>query len=373
MTACVFFILLLLTIYSYALYPPILWLLQRVASKPWKVSANTPSVSIVISVYNEERVIQEKLQNALALEYPAGLVEVIVSSDGSTDRTHDIVREFSDPRVVLKCFERLGKTECLNRVVPQAKGDIVLFTDANAIFPADLLLHVAANFADPEVGLVTGWTRYVKPGGGEELTGLYAKLERDTKYWESRIASCVGADGAVFAIRKELYQPLGADDINDFIIPLNVVGQGRRVVLNPAVFCREEAADSDQKAFRRQVRITTRTLWALRRKREFMNVASHGFFAFFLLSHKALRLAAPIFFLLALLLNLAMLCVSWVFSASLCGFGVFFILALLNAVGLTDNRLAAVCKFLLLTFGAQLLGWARMAVGVRDKIWTPQR
>ena len=142
MTACVFFILLLLTIYSYALYPPILWFLQRIAYRPWKVSANTPSVSIVISVYNEERVIREKVKNALALEYPAELLEVIVSSDGSTDRTHDIVNEFKDPRVVLKCFGRLGKTECLNRVVPQAKGDIVLFTDANAIFPTDLLLHL---------------------------------------------------------------------------------------------------------------------------------------------------------------------------------------------------------------------------------------
>jgi cellulose synthase/poly-beta-1,6-N-acetylglucosamine synthase-like glycosyltransferase len=275
--------------------------------------------------------------------------------------------------VVLKCFERLGKTECLNRVVPQAKGDIVLFTDANAIFPPDLLLHVAANFTDPEVGLVTGWTRYVKPGGGEELTGLYAKLERDTKCWESKIASCVGADGAVFAIRKGLYQPLGADDINDFIIPLNVVGQGRRVVLDPAVFCREEAADSDQKAFRRQVRITTRTLWALRRKREFLSFRRHGFFAFFLLSHKVLRLLAPIFFLLAFLLNIALLRSELIFSIPLAGFVFFFVLGTLNAIGLTKTRVAAVCKFLLLTFGAQLMGWARMAVGVHDKIWTPQR
>jgi cellulose synthase/poly-beta-1,6-N-acetylglucosamine synthase-like glycosyltransferase len=373
MTVFVFFLLLLLTIYSYAIYPSLLWVMQRIVSRPWKRKVQTPSITIIISVYNEAQVIRAKVQNALDLIYPDELLEVIVNSDGSTDCTPDIVREIDDPRVVLKCFERLGKTECLNRVVPQAKGDIVLFTDANAIFPPDLLLHVAANFVDPEVGLVTGWTRYVKPGGGEELTGLYAKLERDTKYWESRIASCVGADGAVFAIRKVLYQPLGADDINDFIIPLNVVGKGYRVLLDPEVFCREEAADSDQKAFRRQVRITTRTLWALRRKHEFLNFRKHGFFAFFLLSHKVLRLSAPIFFLLAFLLNMALLCSELIFSLPLAGFVLFFVLGSLHAIGLTENHVAAVCKFLLLTFGAQLLGWARMAVGVRDKLWTPQR
>jgi cellulose synthase/poly-beta-1,6-N-acetylglucosamine synthase-like glycosyltransferase len=369
----VFLFLLLLTIYSYAIYPPLLWVMARIAPRPWKRKAQTPSVTIVISVYNEAQVIRAKLQNALDLIYPPGLLEVIVSSDGSTDRTADIAREIHDPRVVLKCFERMGKTECLNRVVPQAKGDIVLFTDANAIFPPELLLHVAANLADPEVGLVTGWTRYIKPGGGEELTGLYAKLERETKCWESRVSSCVGADGAVFAIRKALYQPLAVDDINDFIIPLNVVEQGRRVVLDPAVFCHEEAADSDQKAFRRQVRITTRTLWALRRKREYLNFRRQGIFAFFLLSHKVLRLLAPIFFLLALLLNIVLLHSTWFFSLSMAGFGLFFTIGLLHAAGLAENRIAAVCKFLILTFSAQLLGWVRMAAGIKDKTWTPQR
>ena len=145
------------------------------------------------------------------------------------------------------------------------------------------------------------------------------------------------------------------------------------MVLDPSVYCTEEAADSDQKAFRRQVRITTRTLWALLRKREFLNFMQHGFFAFFLLSHKVLRLLAPIFFLLAFLLNIALFRSELIFSIPLTGFVIFFVLGALNAIGLTENHIAAVCKYFILTFGAQLLGSARMVLGIHDKTWTPQR
>ena len=136
---------------------------------------------------------------------------------------------FGDPRVVLHRFERLGKSACLNKVVPAAKGEIVLFTDANALFPRDTLKRIVWNFSDPRIGLVTGWTRYFSVDGEKEVTGLYARLERWTKGHESRIASCVGADGALFAMRRKLFVPLKGNDINDFIIPLNVIEQGLRV------------------------------------------------------------------------------------------------------------------------------------------------
>ncbi|MCJ8503001.1 glycosyltransferase family 2 protein [Desulfatitalea alkaliphila] len=368
-----FFLLLLCMVYSYTLFPALLWLMKHFVKHPWKRVPGAAKVSIIISVYNEEKVIQAKIENALALDYPPELLEVVVSSDGSTDSTNDIVGRFADSRVVLKRFDRLGKTACLNRVVPQVGGDVVLFTDANSMFPKDLLTHLVANFSDPNVGLVTGWTRYIAPGGGEEVTGLYAKLERYTKYWECLIDSCVGADGAVFAIRKALYQPLGADDINDFVIPLNVIKQKKRVVLDPAVFCREEAVDSDQKAYRRQVRITTRTLWAIRRHLFMLNLARHGYFAFFLWSHKVLRLAAPLFFVLALLMNIALVGHSWFFNMTFAGFMLFLFSGLISLAGLTKNKVASICKFFLITFTAQIAGWVRMAAGIRDTTWTPQR
>ena len=152
-----FFLLLFLMLYSYAFFPPLLWALKCFKRRAWRRSPQTIPVSIIISVYNEEKVIKDKIENALALNYAPEKLEIIVSSDGSTDGTHGIVEGFDDPRIVLKRFERIGKTACLNRVLPEAKGDIVLFTDANAMFPSDLLSNLVANFADQDVGLVTGW------------------------------------------------------------------------------------------------------------------------------------------------------------------------------------------------------------------------
>ena len=211
------------------------------------------------------------------------------------------------------------------------------------------------------------------PGGGKEVTGVYAKLEKIAKYWESLIDSCVGADGAVFAIRKELFRPLEPDDINDFIIPLNVIQQDKRVVLDPAVFCKEEASDSDKKAFRRQVRITTRTLWAIRKHIDLMNFANYRFFAFFLLSHKVFRLLTPFFFIAAFLLNIAIFNTHWIFILTLLCFIAFITFGLINLIGFLHNKIGLISKFFLLTLLAQSFGWMRMVVGIRDKTWTPQR
>lgn len=364
---------LFLSVYSYVVFPPLLWVFQRVWSRPWQEGTEYLPVSIIISVYNEEAVIREKIENALALDYPDELLEVIVSSDGSTDATNEIVSGFNDSRVVLKDFDRIGKTECLNRVVQEASGEIVLFTDANSMFPPDLLRNLSGSFCDPDVGLVTGWTKYIKAGGGEEVTGIYAKLEKMTKYWESLVSSCVGADGAVFAIRKTLYRPLGSADINDFIIPLNVVGQKKRVVLDPSIFCREEATDSEAGAYRRQVRITTRTLWAIRRNLGFLNVLKYGSFSFFLLSHKVLRLAVPFFFLTAFVISVFFLGRWWLYNAVFSAYMVFFAAGLLNLIGVLKDSWSSVCKFFLITFGAQFVGWLRMIAGITDTTWTPSR
>jgi len=169
------------------------------------------------------------------------------------------------------------------------------------MFPADVLLKFARNFVCEEIGLVTGWTKYRKPGGDEESVGLYGRLEMITKQAESTISSCVGADGAVFAIRKNLYRPLQDYDINDFVIPLNVIGQGKRVVLDQELFCIEQPGDNEAKEFRRQVRITNRTLGAIGRNIRFLNPFGFGSFAFFLFSHKVVRFLVPFSFLGTLL------------------------------------------------------------------------
>lgn len=364
-----------LTLYPYLGYPLLVTLLARMSSRPWRQDEFTPRISLLISVYNEEAVIGEKLENALALDYPEAQLEILVVSDGSTDRTNELVQACSDRRVRLLTFERAGKTACLNRALEEATGELVIFTDANSMFPRRMLKLMARNFSDEQVGLVSGWTKYRHAGAAEEeaAPGLYARLEMVTKQAESMLASCVGADGAIFAIRRDLYRRLGANDINDFVIPLQVVGQHKRVVLDPEVYCLEEPSDEPRKEFRRQARITNRTLGAIRWHRQYLNPFEYGWFAFFLLSHKLLRFMVPLFAAVMLLASSALM-----FSGV--WYGLIFVMLWLfilaggsGWLGWYKARVVDLCATFLLTSLAQLVGWFRFLTGREDRIWTPQR
>ncbi len=369
-----FFFLLLMTIYPYAIYPMLVYGWARVVNRKWRTGQYQPSISLIISVYNEENVIKAKIENTLALDYPKDLLEVLVVSDGSTDGTHDIVASSSDPRVRLLAYERSGKTACLNQAVAEARGDIVVFTDANSMFPPQVLGNIARNFKDEQVGLVTGWTKYRRPGANlEEAPGLYARLEKIIKQEESLISSCVGADGAILAIRKEIYLSLEDQDINDFVIPFNVVDQNRRAVLDPEVYCVEEPSEKMGREYARQVRITNQTLGAIQRNVRFLNPFKYCSFAFFLLSHKVLRFMVPFFafgaFLTTLLLMSDGLLYVLVF-AILC---LFILAGTAGLLGLNHSRLVNICATFLLTSLAQAAGWARFVTGRTDTLWTPQR
>lgn len=369
-----FLICLILTAFPYVVFPAAMWLANRVRSISWRQKEHLPRVTLIVSVYNEERVIAQKIENSLALDYPHEKLEILVVSDGSTDRTHDIVEDFDDARIRLMVVPgRVGKTACLNRSVPDASGDIIVFTDANSMFSPETLRMISRNFADDAIGLVTGWTRYRTAKGGEESTGLYARLEKITKQGESAVSSCVGADGAVFAIRKQLYRPLRDDDINDFVIPLNVVGQGRRVVLDPCVFCYEEPSNNENKEYRRQVRITNRTLGAIWRGRTFLNPVRYGSFSIFLFCHKVLRFLVPLFFVMTWGLGFVLVSASPFHAFIFIGQTLFIALGALGLFRRLDNRAVNLCSFFLLTITAQGAGWLRFISGKRDTVWTPQR
>jgi cellulose synthase/poly-beta-1,6-N-acetylglucosamine synthase-like glycosyltransferase len=369
-----FFFLLFLTAYAYAIYPFSLRVLAGMFAHPWLRGDATPAVSVIICAYNEEDVIEQKINNALALDYPLELLEVMVGSDGSSDRTNQILNGLNHHCLTRHIFfKRAGKTECLNRMVPQAKGEVILFTDANSMFPPDLLCKMVRNFADPSVGLVSGWTKYHRGPEDEENISAYSRFEMALKVWESAVYSCVGADGAVFAIRKSCYRKLLPHDINDFVIPLNVIRGGLRSVLDPGVFCIEESARDERGEFRRQVRITTRTLGAIRRNLEFLNPLRYGIFSFFLISHKIMRFTTPAWMIALFAVN-ALLLGAGIFFAAIFSIQVLF--AVLGGASLFlnfENRWMSLLRTLILTFAAQLAGWFRMLSGVEDTTWTPQR
>jgi len=370
----IFFVVLFLAVYSYMVFPLFMCIMGNLYHNQWILGDYAPVVTIIISAYNEEKDIEEKLKNSLLLDYPEDKMEIIVSSDGSNDMTNEIVAGIKDNRLTLKAFfERLGKSACLNKVIPDSKGEIIVFTDANSMFASDMLKKLVKNFYDPTIGAVSGWTKYLNSNSGEETTGLYASFEKNTKLYESKISSCVGADGAIFAIRKELYTPLAANDINDFIIPLNIIKQRKRVVLDKDIFCVEPITRGIKNVFTRQIRISTRTAWAIRGNLNLLNVFKYGSFSFFLFSHKILRLLTPFFLLATLILNVFIFQKSSVYASVLAGQLLFWLTGVLSLFGVGSGRVISICEFFLITVAAQFIGCLRMVFGIKDVVWTPKR
>ncbi|MBC2733182.1 MAG: glycosyltransferase family 2 protein [Desulfobacteraceae bacterium] len=311
--AIIFWNSVIILTYTYVGYPILLTALSYVLHRPVKKDENSiPKVTLIISVYNEERVIRERLENALSQNYPFEKYEIIVASDGSTDETHNIINGFKDPRIQLIIQEeRLGKTAALNATVPKSSGDIIVFTDANSMYDKDAIRAMMQNFADSDVGCVTGETRLLNPEGSAIGQNEMAYYSYDTlfKIRESNIGSTVGADGAIFAIRKELYQPLDPSLINDFVIPLQVVSQGYRVIYEPKAFLYEATATPLKGGFSRRVRIINRALFGAFTVPSVFNPRKVGFFALQIISRKLLRWIAPVFLILAFLSNAGLLSV----------------------------------------------------------------
>jgi len=374
-----FWFSLFMVFYAYAGYPMVLRMLSlsqgggNRAAGGYGSGVQLPTVSLLISAYNEEAVIDKKLENALSLDYPRERLEIVVISDGSTDRTNEIVSRYAGKGVLLRHYEgRIGKTACLNRTVPLAAGDVIVFSDANSLYNRDSLREMTRHFRDPGIGCVTGWTKYLS--GKKEDTGslgIYARLELLTKKFESRIGSSVGADGAIFAIRKKLYQPLEPHDINDFIIPLTVVEQGYRAVLEEKAFCFETSAGSARGEFQRQVRITNRTIRALVNKRRLLNPVRFGIFSFELFSHKACRFLVPLFLIVLLISGLALAGRSSLYLAAFVAQAVFYIAAAsAGRVPYLSGVLAAAHAFVMVNC-AVLLAWIRYFQGVTYTTWSP--
>jgi len=340
----------------------------------------TPSVSLVISAYNEQDLLPKKMENALSLSYPQHLIEIAVTSDGSTDDTNKIIQDFANRYgSILPCIseQRKGKTACLNDFVPQLKGEIIIFSDANSFYDKELIRRIVRPFADPGIGLVTGSTTYVASLENKSTsgTGLYSGLEKLTKILETRTGSCVGADGAVFAIRKSLFSPLHPDDINDLVIPFQVLSKGCRGILEPSVFCTEEAT-AQTGEFQRQVRITTRTLRAIFKHKHLLNPFQYPLFSFKLFSHKIMKFLTP-FCLFTLLTTNVLLAVGsgTFYKIMLVLQGVFYGCALIGFLEKPEGQGSWIgnCRAFLMVNLAYLVGWFKYLAGETYTAWKPQR
>lgn len=322
----IFWMAVFILLYIYLLFPMILFMRARLFPRPYDSAPITPSVTLVIAAHNEAQSIEAKMKNALALDYPRGLLEVIIASDGSDDGTNEIVSRYAGDQIRLMALPRLGKADALNEAIATAKGEILVFSDANSMYATDAIRQLVQPFADQAVGGVAGNQCYLKsgqPGLSRSSEQSYWNLDRRLKQFESQAGNTISATGAIYAIRRSLFQQVPVGVTDDFTTSTAIIAQGHRLVFAPDAIAYEPVSATEKHEYGRKVRITTRGLRAVLLRRALLNPINYGFYALQLFSHKLLRRLA-IFPLLTMLFV-----APFVWSH-----GIFYQLAVLAQVGL---------------------------------------
>jgi len=365
--------------YTYAGYPILLLTVSKLRPRPIRRSAYEPSVSIIITAYNEQRDLAVKLENTLALDYPRELLEIIVASDCSTDRTDDIVREFASRGVVLhRQTERLGKTATQNAAITKARGEIVLFSDATTLYQTDVLRAMMPSFADSTVGCVAGRLIYVDPSDSGVGRGArsYWNYETFLKRHESRVCSLIGASGCLYAIRRRAYIPLYHEACSDFIIATKMVEQGLRAIYEEDAICMEETNRRVGKELQMRVRIIAQTLTDLWRHRSMLNPFRSGFYAVELFSHKIMRYLVPLFLIAVFFTSASRAWNSIFFSVLFWGQISFYAAALvgwvLEGMGVR-NGLLVMPQYFVISNLSSLVALYKFIRGERYARWEPIR
>ncbi len=302
-----FWIMFFLLVYNYFGYPILIFVLTKFKDNELLPGEYEPDVSFIIAAYNEEKVIEDKIRDTLSLDYLREKLEIIVVSDGSTDSTPELARKFADKGViVLHQPERRGKTAALNRAVASAKGEIVVFSDANTFYDKNAIKVLAGHFIHEQVGGVCGLKHIIEKEGRAASTGdsLYWKYESFIKTCESKVGSIAGGDGEIFAIRKDLYEQIDEEIINDdAAITFNIIGSGYRVLYDTNAVSREYASISLTDDFNVKVRMVAGGFQSIAKFKKFL-LTSNRFFTFQFVSHKILRWIFPELYLIMLAANI---------------------------------------------------------------------
>ncbi len=368
----VFLAVLVVLAYHYVGYPVTLAIIATLRRmRPVRPGVGTPSVTLIISAYNEEEVLPGKLENALALDYPADRLEIVVASDGSTDRTVAIAREFAARGVVVHEYRtNRGKNAALNDTVPLARGEIVVFTDANGMYRPDAMRRLVAYFDDPRVGSVCGELIYLNYSKNPvaEGYGTYWRFDQLQKRLESDLHTLLGANGSIFAIRRSLHRPLPNTVCNDMVLPILIAAAGHAVVYAPDAVSTEAGSADLREELRRRSRIIARGILGVRAVAGEVLGARRWLLGWELLWRKAVRYAMPLWLLLLLVSSaflpapLNLLC-----ALQLAGWLCAPVVAMLPQGRL--RRLASPVLYLGVGTLAALLAWVQLLAGRDFSRW----
>lgn len=369
-----------LIVYTYILFPLITVIRGALRPRFYHTLSIAPSVSMIIAAYNEAESIRAKLENVLELVYPSDSLEVLVASDGSTDGTNEIVQEFAEQGVRLLALPRQGKAGALNAAVAVARGEILVFSDANSMYAADAIQELVRPFADHRVGGVAGNQCYLKEeddDSGNAGEHSYWNFDRLMKEYQSRSGNAISATGAIYAIRRSLFERVPGGVTDDFTISTGVIEAGYRLVFAPDARAFEPATESSSREFGRKVRIITRGLRAVLVRYRLLNPFQYGFYSFQLFSHKVLRRLVVFPLLIMLLANPLLLLNGLFYQATLAAQLLFYGMAALGFYAKNErikrHKLFSIPTFFCMVNAAAFMATVNVVRGHKIERWEPQR
>jgi len=359
--------------FAYFGYPFSLYLLSFFQSKQIKRTPSQPQTTLIITAFNEEKRIREKLENALALAYPREHLQIIIASDGSTDGTNAIVREYNASDIILlDITPRQGKENAQKEAVKTARGDILIFSDVATRMDTDAIDKIVRNFADPSVGSVSSEDRLIGTDGKPSGEGAYVRYEMWLRRLESKVNTLVGLSGSFFAARREVCQDFAGDVQSDFRTLLTSVRLGYRGVSDPEVIGYYKDIADEKREFERKVRTVLRGITVFFRHAEFLNPFRYGLFAYQYFCHKLLRWSVPIFLIVAFGSNLLLVTSGLLY--------VFFMLCQITFYGVAwyswrkegvSSQLLKIPMYFVMANYAILVAWWKFFAGQRVVLWTP--
>ncbi|HEY6927052.1 MAG TPA: glycosyltransferase [Steroidobacteraceae bacterium] len=364
-------------LYVYAGHPAVLYLLARMRPRKWLQADVELSVAVFISAFNEEQGIGKKIRNLLEQDY-RGPYTIIVSSDGSTDGTPEIVRSFNDPRIVLYDFRKnRGKAAMQNEIIPTLTHEVVIFSDATCAWPPSAVRNIVRNFADPDVGCVAVDLCFVSDRDGvvEKGQGAYWKYERFLRRYGALVKTNIVASGTTYAIRQSLFRPIQPDIGEDLSNPLQIAMTGRRVIFDPDVIIEERSSSTHASEIRMRKRIAVRNVTGLASYFGFLR-PRYGFAAYQLLIHKYLRVFCWIPILSAFLTNYLLRDAAPYSYLFIMQIGVY-VLALAGylrvRMGARGSWITYLPYYFVLLNYTCMIGLVHFVRGVRRPTWTPDR
>ena len=365
---------LLLIIHAYFGYALSLAMIGLFRSKKINKSPFSPSLTMIIAAHNEEKMIQRKIENILRLTYPKEKLQVIIASDGSTDRTNEIIRRYGNEGIqLLELMERKGKEGAQKAAVRRAVGDILVFSDAATMLDPGGLQRITANFADPTVGCVSSEDRVMTGAGNPGGENLYVRYEMWLRLLESRVNSLVGMSGSFFAARKEVCEDFSGELQSDFRTVLNSVKLGLRAVSDPEVIGYYRDVDQEKQEFDRKVRTVVRGLTVFFKHIHFLNAMKYGLFSYQYFCHKLLRWLVPALLFVAFIANLILALQSKLFLLLFLGQVIFYTLGArgYHRPATASTPLLKIPAYFLLVNISIGLAWIRYLKGQRVVMWQP--